>query len=852
MLGKAIASKAGWLERLDALTHKKPTPSTLGAPSLSSERVFEEYAAYLRRLSESHPLIITLDDLHWIDAASAGLLFHLSRRIADHPILVIGSYRQDVVSQGREGNRHPLEPVLNEVARYRGQVGIPLAPSSPAEGRAFVDALLDAEPNALDEAFRNSLWHHTEGHPLFLAELMRSMKDRGDLFQDPQGRWIAKDSIDWSTVPGRVDGVVGERIARLTPDERALLQTASVEGETFIAEVVAAVVKREPREVVGLLSASRDRAHGLVTSAGVSSTGQRRVSSYTFRHHLVQQYLYHSMDPASRAYAHEDVAKALTSLYGEDDERIIGQLAWHYRQAGISDAAFKYSILAGDQAAAVYANSDAVTHYTSAIDLLSSFPGNPDDVLHLFQARGRALELSGNPEAALDNYRAMRSLARERRNQPLEVASLAAMSALLAIPTMSHDPQEGERLALEALEMARAAGDRAAQARILWSLELIGLFTGHPEQAVAFGEESLACARDLGLREQVAYTLHDLSETYWMLGDREKVAAATAEARGLWEELGNQPMLANNVTVSARRSLVAGDLAQAEALAGEGLRIGRGIANLSAVSFAQTVLAMVALERGEVAAGLSALSEAVSAGEQANNGYAMTGIRSELALELARLGRKAEAVDMAQQALAEADGRFPSAREWVAGNLARIYLQSGETAKAEAAFPPSEDRLAEGRLHHGSAFGGVAIGMATVEVALARGDIQLAQRCAEQMIAYLTRLGARLYLRDAQRVLAQALMARNAFAEARVALQEALKTSQEIGSRRSLWRIFDTLASLEAVDGNASLADQLRSQAREAVDEVARNAGDPASKEAFLGMPSVKAVMAAEPRPVRP
>ena len=346
-----MATRTGWLEKLDGLARKKSAPTTIGTPSLTSDRLYEEYAEFLRRVSETHPLLVLVDDLQWTDLASAGLLFHLSRRIADRPILLLGAYRPDVVAQGRDGARHPLDPVLNEVKRYSGQATIDLAPSSRQEARAFVDAVLDAEPNVLDPAFRQALCDRTEGHPIFVTELLRVMRARGDLFQDDQGRWAARPGIDWSTFPERVEGVVAERIDRVAPEERALLQAASVEGDVFIAEVVARLTKGEPRQVVTVLGTSLDRDHALVSGAGVRRVGEQRLSSYAFRHHMMQEYLYQSLDAAERAYFHEDVAAALFSLYGERDDQIVGELAYHYRRAGVADRAFHYSVLAGDRGA---------------------------------------------------------------------------------------------------------------------------------------------------------------------------------------------------------------------------------------------------------------------------------------------------------------------------------------------------------------------------------------------------------------------------------------------------------------------------------------------------------------------
>ncbi len=405
---------------------------------------------------------------------------------------------------------------------------IELAPANIAEGRAFVDALLDAEPNRLDEPFRVALSDQTEGHPLFLAELLRALRDRGDLFLDQQGAWVARQGIDWSAFPKKAEGVIGERISRLEQPDREILDAASVEGDVFTAEVLASVLGQDPRSIIGRL-ANLDREQGLVRSAGVRRVRQQRLSSYAFRHHLVHQYLYQSMDASRRAYFHEDVAKALATLYADQDDEILGQLAHHYRESGATELALQYAIRAGDRASRLYANADAVTHYSSAVSLLPMVDGDSPQLIEVYRRRGRALELSGQPQGALANYEEMEGVGRQRGDAALELAALTAQSVLLAIPTVTHDPEKGRRLAEKALGLAREAGDKAAEARVLWTLLLINRYTSHPSEAVAYGEESLRSARQLESREQLAFTLHDLAGVYWMTGNAPKAAEAYAE-----------------------------------------------------------------------------------------------------------------------------------------------------------------------------------------------------------------------------------------------------------------------------------------------------------------------------------
>ena len=144
----------------------------------------------------------------------------------------------------------------------------------------------------------------------------------------------------------------------------------SVEGETFIAEVVARVRAADEREMAGRLSGELDRKHHLVSAQGVLRRDSQRLSVYRFRHILFQRYLYNSLDSVERVHLHETVGTALEALYGEGAEEIAVQLARHFQEAGIAEKAVDYLSQAGDRARGLYAHDEAIDHYQQALALL--------------------------------------------------------------------------------------------------------------------------------------------------------------------------------------------------------------------------------------------------------------------------------------------------------------------------------------------------------------------------------------------------------------------------------------------------------------------------------------------------
>jgi predicted ATPase len=376
VLGKAVANKFGWMGELERLVRGKEA----GPPQLAinQQRIFEQYTRALKALAERQPLIVVLDDLQWADTASVSLLFHLGRQIAHSRVLLIGCYRPADVALGRGGDRHPLESVVNELTRYHGDIAVDLNAAAEQEGRHFVDALLDSEPNLLGEAFRARLFQRTGGHALFTIELLRDMEAHGDLQQDEAGRWIESPSLDWDDLPVRVESVIQERLDRLDEALREALTVASVEGVEFTAEVVSQVQRVDLRGLVRRLSREAGQIHHLVRDLGVRQADVQRVSLYYFWHSLFQAYLYNALGEVERVYLHEDVGRALEALYGDQAGQIALQLARHFEQAGIADKAIDYLCLAGNRATTLSANEEARGHFARGLELLKALPDSPE------------------------------------------------------------------------------------------------------------------------------------------------------------------------------------------------------------------------------------------------------------------------------------------------------------------------------------------------------------------------------------------------------------------------------------------------------------------------------------------
>jgi DNA-binding SARP family transcriptional activator/predicted ATPase len=368
---------ATYRTRLAELVRNRSTLK--GRSATGQEDLFEQVVRVLCFLSAQRPLLLVIDDLQWADRGTAALLFHLGRHLAGSRILLACAYRPQAMDEGEAagGTAVGVRMVIHELLR---QWDDDLVDLDQADGWAFIEAYVDREPNRLGTNFRQALYDHTGGNPLFTVELLRSFVREGALVQDGTGHWVEAHNLNWECWPPQVEAVIAAHLAALPEEEQALLRAASVQGQQFIAEVVARVVERSEAAVVKCLSGALSTHHRLVGAASVdrlASSGQR-LSTYRFRHWLFQHYLYGRLDPVERVALHESTGRALEALYGAQAGELAVELARHFEAAGLVDKAVGYLLQAGKRAMEMSVHFEAVQQFRRGLALLSGLPHSPE------------------------------------------------------------------------------------------------------------------------------------------------------------------------------------------------------------------------------------------------------------------------------------------------------------------------------------------------------------------------------------------------------------------------------------------------------------------------------------------
>jgi class 3 adenylate cyclase/tetratricopeptide (TPR) repeat protein len=472
-------------------------------PETERYLLYAATAGLLETAGEQEPIVLILDDLHWADGPTLSLLRHVITAGASMRVLVIGTYRDSDLS-----SEHPLTALLADLHREQGVERLKLTGLETGDVVALMEAAAGHEMDQAGRALAQAITRESAGNPFFAGELLRHLTESGAIAQEDGGRWRLVGDVADLGLPQSVREVVGRRVERLGSDARTALSAAAVIGRDFDLDLLVAVVELGEARLLDLLEEA-------VAASLLQESGER-AGRFTFTHALVEHTLYEDLGRTRRARLHQRIAEALEELCGDEPGVRLGELAAHWAAAVVSvdtAKALHYARLAAERALAQLAPDEAVRWYRQALELYDqASSGDLCERCELLIGLGEAQRQTGNPEfrqtlldaahlaqqlgdadrlcqAVLANSRGWISQAGavdSERVQALEAAAealpdtdprRAQVLALLACELhYGGEPARCRRLAAEAIEIARAAGDPAALAHTLahacWAIEV--------------------------------------------------------------------------------------------------------------------------------------------------------------------------------------------------------------------------------------------------------------------------------------------------------------------------------------------------------------------------------------------
>lgn len=459
--------------------------------------LYDAVHATLTTLSESAPLLLIIEDLHWADQSTRDLLRFLFTRGFTAPVALLSTYRSDDLHR-----RHPLRAALAEWVRLPMVSRLQLGPLPENEARQLIRAISDG---LLDEADLQRILARAEGNPFFIEEL------------------VAASEVSGGELPADLADLLLVRLDQISDDARLAVRAAAVAGRRVSHALLAKGTE--------LPYAALDAALRVAVEANILVPTD--AEGYAFRHALLAEAIYQDLLPGERVRLHAAFAAALAS---DEVEGSAAELARHARASHDLITATKASIEAGDDAMSVGGPEEASHQYELALELLADphvaakiAADDPDGISrvdlvirasnaaaaagHAFRAVALAedaLNALAEGAPALDRVRLIHTLVRTAQflDTPMDLLTLTTEANRL----MADEPPSPLRAHVLNIH-ARANADRARD-----------------DEAARWASEALAIARELDLAAVAADSTILLAKLDERAGDPDRAEAAIAKA----------------------------------------------------------------------------------------------------------------------------------------------------------------------------------------------------------------------------------------------------------------------------------------------------------------------------------
>ena len=430
--------------------------------------LFAAWRLFFERLADGYPTVLVFEDMQWADASLLDFVEYLLDWSRSHRLFVVTLARPEL---------HERRPTWG--AGQRSFTSLYLEPLSQ---EAMLELLTGLVPG-LPEPLRDQILARAEGVPLYAVETVRMLLDRRLLVREGSA-YRLDGVVEALEVPETLHALIAARLDSVSPDERRLLQDASVLGKTFTKHALLALLGFDSEQLEPLLvSLVRKEVLGVQADPRSPEHGQ-----YGFLQDIVRHVAYETLSKRERRARHLAVAGYLTAAFAGEEDEAVEVIASHYVDA-----------------------------YRAAPDAADAAEIKQQAQQMLARAGERAASLAAAGEARRYFEHAV-----ELTDEPLQRASLLDRAGEMA--GKAADPEGARELLEAAIAIYESEGDPRAAARAMGRLGRIQGFTGRRDEALARTERAFAMIANDPPDEDLALLAAELARAYWFRGDLERAA----------------------------------------------------------------------------------------------------------------------------------------------------------------------------------------------------------------------------------------------------------------------------------------------------------------------------------------
>lgn len=746
---------------------------------------FEAVKNLLISLSKQKPLVVFVDDVHWMDKMSEELLAYFSRCIVDQPILLLAAYRPEgapLWAQGTHYQRLGLETLSSRssVRLVRNVLGGP----------------------ALEPELEERIVEKTGGNPFFVEEIVRELLERGDLVKAGD-RYICKHAIDQCEIPNTIQGVLAARMDRLSDDLKRTVQIASVIGRDFAFRLL--------KSIMEFGDELRAQLTNLVGLEILYEKALYPEIEYIFKHALTQEVAYDSLLKQRRRQIHGRIAQAIEEIYADRIEEHYELVAHHYERSGNAEKAVHYLILAGEKSNRHGAVQAACEFLNKALEISekAQLSLDPEEEVRLHYERGQSHMGLGAIDASADSFRRALELSRRHGMAHFEREGLVSLAYLMY---MWPSPEEADRTLKEGLARAREKQDKGLESTILSTMSLRSVvYERHRGNQEVLDAEPIALESGDPRSILGARLIRSIWERH--LGRPRKTVELTEGMVELLQSSYNINITSNVIWIRGVALAEIGQIEQAVAGLSEGIEL---CERFGAFYRLDTLYNCLAYCYGEV--------------------YQLEPARelNTKAEELARMllvkypfGRRQWAHGLGEAVMGLAENLFDLGDK----DTAWSRLKSLEEESRSADFDMNRYQW-ESRLN-----------LLATQILLHRNDINAAEAVIEKNLDTVRKQHMKKREGSFLRLLGEIQLRRNEHEKAVMTLNQAIRILTEVENPRQLWQAHQSLASALERQKRSSEATEQWGRAAKVIQSSANALSDRGLREGFLKAQPIREIL---------
>jgi tetratricopeptide (TPR) repeat protein len=774
-LGGETQKRAPYLKFLFSVDPGDPLIPSMD-PQGRRRMIFDSIRLMTIQGSKLRPLVLILEDLHWIDNDSEEFLKSVIDAVATLPVMLILTYRPGYVNPFGERtfyNRISLKAMEEKesLELAKGVIGV----------------------SNLPDLIESMILERAEGNPFYIEEITKSLEEMG-AFKRVEASETAV-TLDQIQIPMSIQDILMARIDRLSDEQKNALQIAAVIGREFAARLL--------ERIAGLEEMSIGIFGDLVSLEIIYQTQFHPELAYMFKHALTHDVAYNSLLASKRKTIHARVGEVIEELYSTRLAEYYEIIAHHYEQGELWDKAIQYLILSGEKALSNMANPSAHTFFQKAIDIASkkNLMLSPVQEYAIYQGKGNTEFNMGRIGDAEKDFFHAKEAAKKMGDQNKEAEALSMAGWSLAI---GKKYEEAINIYEEAINFGQQIGNPIIEGRNLIGLAVLTMALGDVQKFLKYIEQAVEIGKRINspLILTLSLCIRAFQFPHHGVPDEEALEYLNSMIPKL-KAVQNARACVTVYVILGYSQACKGDYIASISTFQEGIRFAEETGEILVKTKALNFL-------GWVYGDLGWISEAKKLNEESSMAALQIGYGSEEAEAMA-------VANLAENAVAE--GNYEQAEK---------YLDDlSKKAEADPGYLLNKHRWEVRQL--------CTLG----EIFLHREENDEAMRCAHKAFEIAEKTLNKRGMIKINRLIGEIYIKKRDLVKAEQRLNEALANAKEVDNPPQLWRTYSALGQLKEAQGLNREAKKQYREALQVIENVSSNLEDEKIRKIFLNSDSI-------------